>query len=115
MTQPLNQDTTPPVDVEAWWAATAKVTQERDAALTEVADCKALASAVIERLTTERDGLLVEVERQLAGRGMEQMMLRNALPELAALDRVRALCSDAEDRRDWINVANLRAAIEGTL
>ena len=31
-----SKDTTPPVDVEAWWAATAKVTQERDRALAEV-------------------------------------------------------------------------------
>jgi len=29
-------DTTPPVDVEAWWLATAKVTAERDAALATI-------------------------------------------------------------------------------
>jgi hypothetical protein len=32
---------------------------------------------------------------------------------LAALDRIRSLCSDAEDRRDWLTVASIRSAIEG--
>ena len=38
-----DRDTTPPVDVEAWWSATAKVTQERDEAL---AECERLRAVV---------------------------------------------------------------------
>ena len=33
--------------------------------------------------------LKAEIERQRAGRGIEQMMLTNALPELVALGRIR--------------------------
>jgi len=38
------KDTTPPAYVEAWWAATAKVTQERDEALALIKRIKALAT-----------------------------------------------------------------------
>ena len=72
------------------------------------------ARAEIKRLTNERDNALVEIERLLAGRGIEQMMLTNALPQLAVLGRVRELCDDAEDRRGFIAAHELRAALEAT-
>jgi len=37
--------------------------RDADAARQSLADCTSLASAVIERLTTERDGLLATIER----------------------------------------------------
>ena len=47
------QDTTPPVDVEAWWAATAKVTRERDDALAALESTIDGMDTKIERLTDE--------------------------------------------------------------
>lgn len=59
-------DTTPPVDVEAWWAATAKVTRERDEALALVVDLQTgLVSALTTsgRLRVERDEARATIER----------------------------------------------------
>ena len=47
--------------------------------------------------------LRAELARQKAGREIEQTMLRNALPQLAALERVRALhvIEEAVTARPW--------------
>jgi len=36
------------------------------------------------------------------------------MARVATNERIEALCSDAEDRRDWIRCADLRAVIEAT-
>jgi len=43
-----------------------------------------------------RDQAVAEVARQKAGREIEQMMLRNALPKLAALDAIAAIVADPD-------------------
>jgi len=57
----------------------------------------------IERLTAEHKAAGIHAQESTDARYAAE----------AALDRVRALCSDAEDSRPWISVAELRAAIEG--
>ena len=59
------KDTTPPVDVEVWWSATAKVTQERDAALATIERVRALLG--------DHDGPL------WAARGVREADIRAAL------------------------------------
>ena len=46
--------------------------------------------AEIERLTAEVEGAWAEVTRQVAGRNVEQAMLRNVLPTIAAKDALIA-------------------------
>ena len=66
-------------------------------------DCYVKRGAMIERLTTEHKAAGIHAQESTDARYAAE----------AALDRVRALCSDAEDSRPWISVAELRAAIEG--
>lgn len=54
----------------------------------------------------------IEALRNIAIDGL-QAEIGRLNSESAALDRVRALCDDAIVRQ-WITVADLRAAIEGT-
>ena len=36
------------------------------------------------------------------------------MARVATIERIEALCADAEDRRDWIRCADLRRVIEAT-
>ena len=70
-----------------------KMTAERDAARVKAADCLALGSAVIERLTTERDA---------------------ALAALARVDAALTAASGSGRLATIALIANLRAALEPT-
>jgi hypothetical protein len=64
-------DTTPPVDVEAWWAATAKVTQERDEArrdrdrFAQTIEFRVKELDVVRAVISERDATIERLWREL--------------------------------------------------